>query len=71
MKERVYMLVYKVKKKDKQTKKGTNNHILVRNRKISRQKQYTHNMVSEIYDKIEYTSMEETIMKIMINEINN
>ena len=35
------------------------------------QKQYIHNMVSQTDDNVEYTSMEATIVEIMMYKINN
>ena len=60
---------YKVNKIDKHTKKKPKIRIGMKRKKYT--KQYIHNTVSNIAEKMEYTSVEATMMEIFINLVNN
>ena len=71
MKGKVYLPVFKVKRIEKNTKQEPTLRFWDETDKRSTQKEYIHNVVSQKSEKIEYTSMVERIVSIIINKINN
>ena len=71
MKVQVYTKTSRVKKIDKQTKKLTTTIFWYETNKSSAKKESNHDILLQTAEKLGYTSIEATIMAIMINEINN